>query len=202
MNQFLLTEQKRMNVILDLDSTIIHSVEPNELLFLTPDFQNKFFYKDMLGYVRIFARPNLQYFLDYLFKNFDVSVLTAADYGYGWFIIENFILTNPERKLKYFMHNYHTEIADEMYGKHKDLRMLFDIFQLQNMSKHNTVIIDDHPKVYSANGVNAIRAPAFLVMDETKCIPYENSIDDTFLLDVIDILDKLKESYIMNGSLN
>ena len=100
------------------------------------------------------------------------------------------------------MHHYHTEIADEMYGKHKDLRMLFDIFQLQNMSKHNTVIIDDHQKVYKANGINAIRAPAFLVMDETHKVAYPDSLNDTFFIDVIDILEKLKDNYNRNGSLD
>ena len=202
MNHNIFSDENKMNVILDLDSTIIHSLEPEEYIYLSSEFQNKFNNKDMLGYVRIFARPNLEYFLDYLFKNYDVSVLTAADYGYGWFIIQNFILTNPDRKLKYFMHHYHTEIADEMYGKHKDLRMLFDIFQLQNMSKHNTVIIDDHPKVYKANGINAIPAPAFLVMNETHNVSYPDSVNDTFLIDVIDILEKLKENYNRNGSLD
>jgi hypothetical protein len=191
----------RMNVILDLDSTIIHSVEPNECIYLDPDFQNSFDYKDMIGYVRIFGRPHLQYFLDYLFENFDVSVLTAADYGYGWFIIQNFLLIKPERKLKYFMHNYHTEMADEIYGKHKDLRMCYDIFQLQNMSHNNTVILDDHPKVYSANSLNTIPAPAFLVMNEKTLKPNYDMIHDTFLLESMEKLDKMKENYIMYGSI-
>jgi len=192
----------RMNVILDLDSTIIHSVEPNECLYLTPEFQNKFDHKDMIGYVRVFGRPHLQYFLDYLFQNFDVSVLTAADYGYGWFIVQNFILNVPNRKLKVFMHNYHTEMADEMYGKHKDLRMCYDIFQLKGMSECNTVILDDHPKVFAANSLNTIRAPPFLVIDEKTCKPNYDIINDTFLLDSIDKLEKMKERYNTFGSIH
>ena len=188
-----------MNVILDLDSTIIHSVEPNECLFLKPDFQNQFDHKDMIGYVRVFGRPHLQYFLDYLFEHHDVSVLTAADYGYGWFIVQNFMLTDPKRKLKYFMHNYHTEMADERYGKHKDLRMCYDIFQLENMSSNNTIILDDHPKVYSANGLNTIPAPPFLVIDEKTCKPNYNMINDTFLLESIDKLEKMRHNYELYG---
>ena len=84
----------KINVILDLESTIIHSVEYDECVFLSTSFQNSFDHKDMIGYVRVFGRPHLQYFLDYLFENFEVSVLTAADYGYGWFIVQNFILNN------------------------------------------------------------------------------------------------------------
>jgi TFIIF-interacting CTD phosphatase-like protein len=196
------TNFNKINVILDLDSTIIHSVEPTECLYLTPEFQNSFDHKDMIGYVRVFGRPHLQYFLDYLFDHFEVSVLTAADYGYGWFIVQNFILTNPNRKLKYFMHNYHTEMADEMYGKHKDLRMCFDIFQLKGMSSCNTVIIDDHPKVYSANGLNTIPAPAFLVMNEKTCKPNLDMINDTFLLETVEKLDKMKQQYTEFGTIH
>ena len=193
MNHNIFSDENKMNVILDLDSTIIHSLEPDEYVYLPSDFQNKFINKDMLGYVRIFARPNLEYFLDYLFKNYDVSVLTAADYGYGWFIIQNFILTNPDRKLKYFMHHYHTEIADEMYGKHKDLRMLFDIFQLQNMSKHNTVIIDDLDDVHKVNPNHAIAIASFDVTRDNK-INYE-SVNDNDLQRVQTILETLRTKF-------
>lgn len=189
----------RINIILDLDSTIIHSVEPSELYYLTTSFQNQFNYKDMIGYVRVFARPHLNYFLDYCFEHFDVSVLTAADYAYGWFIIQNFILTSPNRKLKYFMHHYHTEMADERYGKHKDLRVVFDIFQLQHMNNCNTVIIDDHPKVYSANGLNTIPAPAFLVMDEKTLTPNESAANDIFLLQTIEKLEGMKQNFDITG---
>ncbi len=184
-----------MNVILDLDSTIIHSVEYNELLFLSTEFQNKFSYKDMIGYVRVFARPHLNYFLDYLFEHYDVSVLTAADYGYGFFIVQNFILTSPNRKIKYFMHNYHTEMADERYGKHKDLRVLFDIFQLHNMSNCNTVIIDDHPKVYKANSINTIPAHPFIVIDEQTLKPNTDAVNDIFLLQTIEKLEVMRNNY-------
>ena len=191
----------KINVILDLDSTIIHSVEYDECVFLTTSFQNSFDHKDMIGYVRVFGRPHLQYFLDYLFENFEVSVLTAADYGYGWFIVQNFILNNPKRQLKYFMHNYHTEMADEIYGQHKDLRMCYDIFHLRNMSSCNTVIIDDHAKVFQANGLNTIQAPPFTVIDERTTKPNYDIINDTFLLDCIDVLDKMKNNYGMFGSI-
>ena len=39
------TTFNKINVILDLDSTIIHSVEPTECLYLTPEFQNSFDHK-------------------------------------------------------------------------------------------------------------------------------------------------------------
>jgi hypothetical protein len=183
----------KLHVILDLDSTIIHSLEYSECLFLPTDFQNIFHHKDMIGYVRVFARPHLEYFMDYIFENFDVSVMTAADYGYGWFIIQNFILTKPDRKLNYFFHNYHTELADERYGKHKDLRLVYDIFDIDNMTPNNTVIIDDHPKVQAANKQNVIPVvPPFLVYDDNTNKPNYDMIKDQFLLEAIDKLEEMK----------
>ena len=90
-------------------------------------------------------------------------------------------------------------MADKRYGKHKDLRVVFDIFQLQHMNNCNTVIIDDHPKVYSANGLNTIPAPAFLVMDEKTLTPNESAVNDIFLLQTIEKLEGMKQNFDITG---
>ena len=61
--------EDRLNVILDLDNTIINSLEEYERKEISPEFQDQFDYKDMAAYgMRVFARPGLQEFLDFCFK--------------------------------------------------------------------------------------------------------------------------------------
>jgi hypothetical protein len=74
-----MSKHKRINVVLDLDQTLVSAEDWN-----TQDFKKykkkakKFQFHDMDGYYIVFERPNLQSFLDYLFANFNVSVWTAA----------------------------------------------------------------------------------------------------------------------------
>ena len=42
------------------------------------------------GHYKVFERPGLQEFLDYLFANFNVSVWTAASKSYALFIIDKY----------------------------------------------------------------------------------------------------------------
>mgnify|MGYP003334631673 FL=1 len=94
--------RKPINVILDLDQTLISSETKSE--FDKKKFGEKmknFYHKDLDDLYIVFARPHLDGFLDYLFDNFNVSVWTAASKSYALFIIENFILTKPERKLDF-----------------------------------------------------------------------------------------------------
>ena len=74
-----------INILLDLDQTCIsaESLDGDEPEF---NYQNpkhlkkaqKYRYEDMDGYYMVFERPGLQEFLDFLFKNFNVSIWTAA----------------------------------------------------------------------------------------------------------------------------
>ena len=125
--------EDRLNVILDLDNTIINSLEEYERKEISPEFQDQFDYKDMAAYgMRVFARPGLQEFLDFLFQNFNVSVFTAAEQEYALFIINNFLLTKPNRKIHYMFFRYHVDMGIERYDGTKDLRLLFNIFILTN----------------------------------------------------------------------
>ena len=58
-------DRTKINVLLDLDSTIINSLSfSGEVQKVPKDFQEKFRYVDMTGHYRIFERPHLQLFLD------------------------------------------------------------------------------------------------------------------------------------------
>ena len=89
--------ERKLNVILDLDNTLLCSVEM-ELIKRYPErfeqLNKKLKYIDMGPFYRIYLRPHLEDFLDFLFKNFNVSVFTAAQREYAKFVVDNIILTS------------------------------------------------------------------------------------------------------------
>jgi TFIIF-interacting CTD phosphatase-like protein len=151
-----------INILLDLDQTIIAS-----------EYITKFDYKKHKSTIQtfnhyifanefiIFERPYLQPFLDFLFANFNVSVWTAASRDYGMFILKNFILTKPNRRLDFFFYSYHTNIAIRESKKIKDLTLLWEMFKLSGYNPKNTFIIDDNELVYDAQPNNTIRIKEF-----------------------------------------
>ena len=155
---------KIKNVILDLDNTLIYA-EPTEDF----DFNNKDSIKNlellknhnMDGYYIVFERPGVQEFLDDLFKNYNVSVWTAATKNYALFVIKNVILANPDRKLDYIFFYYHCGISKKNYKTDKKLDLLWNKFKLEGYNKDNTLIIDDNIDVIKANPNNSIQIEAF-----------------------------------------
>jgi hypothetical protein len=114
----------KLNVILDLDNTIINSLDNDDRQQLPIIFQDKFIYRDMIPIYRVFGRPHLEEFLDYIFANYNVSVFTAAEKNYALFIIENFLLTKPERQLDFIFYRMHVDLGQELYNGTKDLRLI------------------------------------------------------------------------------
>jgi len=192
----------RMNIILDLDSTIINSLSPKELKYASESFQEKFTHYDMKDtktnvlYYRVFERPYLQMFLDYLFSNFDVSVFTAADKDYALFIADTIIKNGTKgRRLKHFLFGYHSELSENYYHSPKDLRILWDVFSIGNFLPCNTVIIDDLEDVWKNNPYNSIRAPRFELLNEKTNKENKSMIYDNFLLFAINILEGKKSQF-------
>jgi hypothetical protein len=191
-------EDCRMNIILDLDNTIINALDDSDRKKLSGDFSSKFLYKDMIPFFRVYARPHLEKFLDYLFANYNVAIMTAAEKDYALFIIENFILTKPERKLEFIFFRYQVELSREIYGGVKDLRVIWELFQVNGFTKQNTVILDDLDMVYETNPHNTLRIKGFFIVDEnTGKINYDMA-DDKELLNVISQLDYIRGIYISN----
>ena len=143
-------EHKDINIVLDLDQSMICSEDFKE--FDTIKYKNKmknFAYEDFDKDYRIFERPNLQIFLDYLFANFNVSVWTAASKDYALFIIDKIILRNKSRKLDHILFGYHCDISDNVKGNTKNLSMFEDYFKGSKYREDNTYIIDDYIEVYN-----------------------------------------------------
>ena len=183
---------RRISVVLDLDNSIISSLSLKEVKKLKNIDKRKLDYKTMEGYYRVYSRPHIKKFLSYIFKNFDVSVWTAASRDYASFIIDNIIIDgNKDRKIKMFLYDNNCDESQKFYNENspKDLRY---IYNFKGFHPCNTVIIDDLSDVFKANPKQTIRAPYF---DAKK----DASESDTFLLDAITKLEELKRNYEGEG---
>lgn len=153
------------NVILDLDQTLISAyLGETEFPFNDKGIEHrvsKFRLHNLDNEYLIFERPHLQEFLDWLFANYNVSVWTAASKDYALFIIKNIILTNPDRHLDFILFSYHCDISESIYRYHKQLYLISDIFNVEGYRMDNTLIIDDHDKVFECQPANCIHIVPF-----------------------------------------
>jgi TFIIF-interacting CTD phosphatase-like protein len=187
---------KKHNLILDLDQTLISSEAVEEVTSDSLKKKSELFRVDVLDdFYKIFSRPHLQEFLDYAFKNFNVSVWTAASKDYALFIIENIIINKrPERKLDFIFFSYHCDISKNDRKYSKELCMLWEKYKLMGYSEKNTVILDDFKDdVHKSQPNNCIIATPFEFFGE-------NSENDKFLLDLIPQLEKMKERMDQNNT--
>ena len=191
-----MNNRHQFNIILDLDQTII-SGEPSEEY----DFEknknkaSKFKFEVMDDLYIIFERPDLQKFLTFLFKNFNVSVWTAASKDYALFIINKIIIGDKKnRKLDYIFFSYHCSASKKLKKNIKDLRVLWEDYNIPGYNKNNTFIIDDYKEeVYEPQKSNCILAVPFEFKDN-------DSENDKFLKKLISKLKKyiLKDNNVDN----
>jgi hypothetical protein len=183
-----MSHYKRKLVVLDLDATLISAqnldkYDKNAERKKSSKFEQQY---TMDGYYHIIARPNLDIFLDFLFKNFRVAVWTAASQLYALSIIDKLILTKANRELEFILFDYHNEDSMERGRGTKDLDLLKTFYGM-DLGNKDVVIIDDFEDVCKVNKGRAIRAKFF----EYK---KKNSHNDKFLLNVIPKLKKFKNS--------
>jgi hypothetical protein len=160
----------KLNIILDLDQTII-SAESSEEYDKEKNKrkEKKFIFHNMDNYYTVFERPGLQIFLDYLFKNFNVSVWTAASKDYALFIIDKIILQNKkERHLDWVFFSYHCDLSRKLTKRSKSLSMLWDVYQIDGYTKDNTIILDDYDEVFKTQEDNCIIAIPFEFEDKNS----------------------------------
>lgn len=178
---------KIKNIILDLDNTVISSVEMDKLKKMSKkekDRLKEFNYDDMGRLFRVFHRPGVQEFLSFIFSKYNVSVWTAASKDYALFIIDHILLNKkyPNRKLDFIFFDYHVDISEIKKDHPKYLDLLWNYFKFTGYNKDNTVIIDDNKDVHLGQKNNVIKA---LYFDVEKA---STSTDDTFLYNLVDKL--------------
>jgi len=181
---------QKKNVILDLDQTLINSEPLENFPFKDKGIKEKVLHFDIYNMDDIYltaARPYLEEFLDELFKNYNVSIWTAASNSYMCFIIEHILLKNTNRKLDYVFFDYHCDLSQREYDYSKKLDLLFDILNITNYDSTNTIIIDDLKEVFQCQPDNAINIKPFNILDknsENDCeLKYIfNKIESKFML--------------------
>ncbi len=205
-------DPRKLNVLLDLDNTIINSLEPQEIRYVNPDFkgfqktstpsefESHFHYEDMLPYFRVYGRPHLEVFMDFLFEHFNVGVFTAAESEYALFIIKHFIETKPGRKVFVIFYRYHVDAGEKRYGdgRIKDLRLLWEHYKIPFVYPQNTILIDDLIDVKETNPYNVFRLKSFDVLKGTKA--NEEAMYDRELYHVMDTLKQLKSQFEQRSS--
>ena len=180
-----------LNVLLDIDETMIHSVvtpcsrvprkpDPryDSLVMSTGDGSKE-------CYV-VYGRPYLQEFLDYVFANFNVGILTYGTKDYAQPILDHFVTRpqNPERKLIYKMDRDYEHKTKNLVGK-KNLSHLFKVLRPAGFYRWNTILVDNDEIVSLTNPSNVIKVPDF--EPENKAT-LEESLNDHSLIGVIKIL--------------
>jgi TFIIF-interacting CTD phosphatase-like protein len=162
-------DPRKLNVFLDLDNTLLSAV-PLEEMDWSDDNKKKakdLTFHNMEDYYVIFERPGVQEFLDYLFANYNVNVWSAASKDYVAFIVKEIIQTKPSRKLGYTFFSYHCSLSKKLCNKGiKDLRLIWEKFNIPGFDEYNTIIIDDLNKVKTINGDNCLAVPEFEFEDE------------------------------------
>ncbi len=152
--------KKVMNIILDMDQTLIDGRLPGENISLKTG---------------VFNRPYLYDFLKFCFLNFEkVSIWTAA--SDKWFQHVNREVFNPiiqklnDETEQNFAFDFvftrdrctHTWRHSEWHGHHirvrlKRLRKLFrSKDKYKDYTKHNTLVLDDDPRTFQDNYGNSI----------------------------------------------
>lgn len=186
--------KKKPHIILDLDQTLISS-EPIEAFDIKDEDKMRLFkYSVMENYYYVFERPGLQTFLKFLFKNFRVSIWTAASKDYGLFILENIILAGKSnRHIEWFFYAYHCDISKTLKKSIKNLTVLTDFFKIRDFDD-NTFIFDDNDEVYEAQPKRCIIAKPFLFTEK-------NSENDNYLYKVMNQLKTEKKISNINRNL-
>lgn len=206
--------REKINIILDLDQSIlsaevlvkdeedeeeeeeIYDIDKNRLKASFFNFWN------MDNYYVIFERPGLQKFLDFLFKNFNVSVWTAASKSYCMFIVENILIQNrPERKLDHVFFSYHCKLSSKMKKGTKDLSMLWDVYKIPQFNSKNTIILDDYDEVSETNNSEISTEPWKCIFAKPFYFTEEGSENDDFLKILTKQL-KIEKQNLLRGDVN
>ena len=163
-----------MNIVLDLDETLIHTFDEFSGYDIKPDFTFK-----LSGYVfKVSKRPHLKEFIDWIFNHPQiktVNIWTAATRDYARNVVRN-ILT-PEQREK--LHVFHTR--KQVVKGTKPLHKIFG----NKLKKNNTIMIDDKAEIGINNPGNLIVIPAYFGDPKDNYLDYLSILIDLMINDKI-----------------
>ena len=177
---------KKTHIVLDLDETLLNSVTYSEFTKLSKEKQiklrNRYTSHNMGKDYVVFERPGLQDFLDYLFKNYRVSIWTAASKSYLIYILDNIILTKKNRRPVYVFFSEHCDYAKKIYGKTKNLKYMKDFLN------KDTYILDDNYHVYKSQPKNTIRIYPFYALEDIENEKADHELDKIVISKEINLI--------------
>lgn len=174
--------RKDINIVLDLDNTLIYSHDSNKIKKDNPKWLSNYSTENMDDEYIVCERPGLQVFLEWLFKNFNVMIWSAASPDYVDFITKKIVQKTSSRNVDHIFNSDQCDESQKHYnGDTKNLNLLWDHYDFTGYGPYNTLIIDDMGHVRKSQPSRCIRIKKF--------IANENSIKDNILLD--DIKKKL-----------
>jgi len=187
---------RQKNLILDFDETLFYAIDMDDYDPNKHDEKIKRFDREpiqMDDSYKIILRPKLDKFLDYIFKNFNISTFTAASKSYAMFILDNVIKRNTtNRKVDYVFFSYHCDISKCVKNGIKDLTVIWDIFKLPGYNKYNTIIIDDNQDVKDTG--YCIQVPEFNFFEQGS----ENDDYLEKLIEKLEVYRKLEDDIIFD----
>ena len=178
-----------LNLILDIDETLIHCTDKETWNDLSDSdkLKYKFFETSEVVFV---IRPHLKELLDFAFENCRVSLWTFSDDAYARLVAKNIVLpgrTNA-KLVNIFSEEVGSDEAADMHGNNKDLNYLWYDLCVPHHSECNTILVDDNHKngLNPSNRRNTITIPPFKFD--------RNSYKDDALLHVMTIMKRVMAS--------
>lgn len=170
---------ERPLVILDLDNTCISAIEHQHIHHVP--YHDAFRHIDLENIYRIYERPGLQEWLDYLFSIYKVGIWTAAGLHYALFVVSHFITVNhPHREIEFIMWDKHCNYsARRTKGQIKQITLLEPLYDIKT-----TVLLDDNESVLRQS-MNTIDSNYFDVLHpdahmDSFCITSPQVVKDYF----------------------
>lgn len=179
----------KLQLVLDLDETLINFVERPVWQGLAEAEQNKYtVVEDSIGSGVFVIRPYVQELLDFAFTNCIVSIWTWASKDYAEEVANILSRGNP-KKFANIWSEKDSNDAFTIYNRGKDLKHLWFHLSDGTMLPCNTILVDDLSTNtrHVSNKNNAIQVPAFELFSEKRGA-YNDLSADKALLNVIEIL--------------
>jgi len=167
---------KRPGVILDIDRTLVHSVE-NHVVRMEPGREEK--WKSMFDWFDIdthitFLRPKVMEFIDWLFtERYEVGIFTAGSAEYAGQIVEGLF---AGRDLRFVFSEYDYNRCLDKYWRTKYIKFVAESYPGE------WIIVDDTSSVKRDNGDLCYKIKPFIVcFDDTFELKEDTEKDDELL---------------------
>ena len=182
----------KLQLVLDLDETLINYVERPVWQGLSESEQNKYkVVSDSIDSGVFVIRPHVQELLDFAFANCLVSIWTWASEDYA-LEVATILSGGAPQKFENIWAETDSNNAFSIYKQGKDLRHLWHKLAYNKMTLRNTILVDDletNTNHYS-NKYNSIQVPSFELFPE-KSNKYTDLSSDKALLNVINVLKEV-----------